>query len=196
VSATQETAEGKVGQLPADVASEDFAERRAGGERSNTEVGVGDIRRPVGGVFAAREGLGSEGGPGEDVAVGVEMVARRLDRELVVKLAESGAAGRGVRLSLWDYGGQEAFHALHHLYLGRMCVYALIFSMEWLVPAAPAPAKEDGLRFLRFWLSAIHVHAVDRRKLARDRSVAPVMLVGTHKDKVPVWAGVGGPERG
>ncbi len=35
-----------------------------------------------------------------------------------------------LRISLWDYGGQEKFHVLHHMYLSRFCVYLLVFSMK------------------------------------------------------------------
>jgi hypothetical protein len=37
--------------------------------------------------------------------------------------------------------------------------------------------REDCLRYIRFWLNSIAVHT--RRA---DGSVAPIVLVGTHKD--------------
>jgi GTPase SAR1 family protein len=36
----------------------------------------------------------------------------------------------GLRLSIWDFGGQEVFYALHHLYLTRFAAYAVIFNMQ------------------------------------------------------------------
>ena len=84
-----------------------------------------------------------------------------------------------LRLSLWDYGGQEKFYALHHLYIRRFGVYLLVFNMECLQPGAPE--LEESLRFLDFWLRAIEMHAVDDV----DGSLPRILIVGTHKDKVP-----------
>ena len=50
--------------------------------------------------------------------------------------------------------------------------------MQWLV--AEGSARVEALRFIRFWLGSIAVHARGRR----DASLPPIVLVGTHKDKV------------
>ena len=84
-----------------------------------------------------------------------------------------------LRLSLWDCAGQENFYMLLHLYMSRYCVYPVLFNMEWLLPGAPE--HETCLNFLAFWLGAISMHAVD----PSDNSIAPILLLGTHKDKVP-----------
>jgi len=67
--------------------------------------------------------------------------------------------------------------------------YLLVFNMEWL--AAPrsssgggcrldsSSSRDRSLRFLSFWLSSIYLHAK-----APDGSVAPIFLVGTHKDAI------------
>jgi hypothetical protein len=56
----------------------------------------------------------------------------RMDRELVIRLAgaETGTSAAGLRLSLWDFGGQEVFYVLHHLYLTRFAAYAVLFNMQ------------------------------------------------------------------
>jgi hypothetical protein len=84
-----------------------------------------------------------------------------------------------LRISLWDYGGQDKFIGMHHLYVSRYCVYLLVFNMKWLLP----DACENGecLEYLTAWLNSISVHAVDRK----DKSQAPILIIGTHKDEVP-----------
>ena len=52
---------------------------------------------------------------------------------------------------------------------------------QWLV--SEGPARVEALRFLRFWLDSIVVHARGRH----DASLPPIVLVGTHKDKVMAW---------
>ena len=51
-----------------------------------------------------------------------------MDRHLVLQLAQRDAVR--LRLSLWDFGGQEVFYALHHLYLTRFATYAVLFNMQ------------------------------------------------------------------
>ena len=55
-----------------------------------------------------------------------------MDRELILKLARDEAATESVelRLSLWDFGGQSVFYALHHLYLTRFAAFAVLFNMQ------------------------------------------------------------------
>lgn len=41
-----------------------------------------------------------------------------------------------LKLSMWDFGGQDVFYTLHHLFLTRYGVYLIAFNMEWLLPSA------------------------------------------------------------
>jgi hypothetical protein len=85
-----------------------------------------------------------------------------------------------LRMMCWDLGGQDTFYGMHHLYISREGVYAVTFNMEWFT-AACSPAEQDQhLAFLSFWLDTIASHAVDKT----DGSIAPIFLVGTHKDAV------------
>jgi GTPase SAR1 family protein len=53
-----------------------------------------------------------------------------INRELVEQLANSEAEAVGLRISVWDFGGQEVFYALHHLHLTRFAAYAVLFDMQ------------------------------------------------------------------
>eukprot|EP00937_MAST-01D_sp_MAST-1D-sp2_P007009 g7009.t1 len=77
-------------------------------------------------------------------------------------------------LSLWDYGGQKVFYALHHLFLTPHGGYVLVFNMEHLCD--DCPQKDLALRGLDFWLRSLHMHAKG----------APIFLVGTRADVVSV----------
>ncbi len=85
-----------------------------------------------------------------------------------------------LKLLIWDFGGQKEFHSLHHLFLNRMAVFVIVFNMEELLPSAPPERKKECLAFLSAWFDAVSVHTVD----SSDGSTAPVVLVGTHKDRV------------
>jgi hypothetical protein len=80
-----------------------------------------------------------------------------------------------------DFGGQEAFYSLHHLYVTRESVYIVVFNMKYMVGAdATAQTIKQSKSYLSFWLNSIHLHA---RKLSDgpDASIALIILVGTHK---------------
>ena len=63
------------------------------------------------------------------------------------------------------------------LFLPRSGIYLLVFSMLRLRDQS---TKQTTLRYLSFWLDAIHLHAYD----SESNSFAPVLLVGTRKDEI------------
>jgi GTPase SAR1 family protein len=88
-------------------------------------------------------------------------------------------AGENLRFSCWDFGGQDTFYSLHHLYMGRNSVYVLMFNMEWFLPERERDWSKHA--FLAFWLCSIAAHAAD----PKDHSdMAPIILVGSHKDRM------------
>jgi len=102
-----------------------------------------------------------------------------LNEDLIMKtLATIKDVDTGLMISLFDFGGQSVFDVIHHLFLTRNGVYALVFNMEWLV--TDGPEKVKALRFMRNWLSSIVVHTFDT---ATGRA-APIAFVGTRLDTV------------
>jgi GTPase SAR1 family protein len=109
-----------------------------------------------------------------------------IDKQLVL---QRSTEAEPFRIKLMDFGGQKAFYSLHHLYLSRHGVYLLVFNMEWLVGPRASVQKAHGLdgsstcdsslSFLSFWLNSIYLHAK-----SPDGSVAPIFLIGTHKDVI------------
>jgi GTPase SAR1 family protein len=112
----------------------------------------------------------------KDFSSSMEEVIKRMNMELPDLRA---GKKEPLRISLWDYGGQDKFIGMHHLYLSRYCVFLLVFNMKWLLP--DACEKDECLEYLTAWLNSISMHAVDRK----DKSQAPILIIGTHKDEVP-----------
>ena len=66
--------------------------------------------------------------------------------------------------SVWDFGGQEVFYTIHHLFLTANGLYVLVFN---LVALLNDPDEE--LETINFWLDSLLLHA----------STAPIFIVGT-----------------
>eukprot|EP00041_Stephanoeca_diplocostata_P031727 m.995096 g.995096 ORF g.995096 m.995096 type:complete len:1471 (-) comp24015_c0_seq6:198-4610(-) len=110
----------------------------------------------------------------------VDAGVSKMDKNLFLESMTQDGDDEVVVLEAWDYGGQEVFYALHHLFLTRFGVYCVLFNMEWLASTATDDQRAQCLAFLRFWLNSIAVHTTD----TASGSSAPVVLIGTHKDKV------------
>ena len=90
-----------------------------------------------------------------------------------------------LKLGIWDYGGQEIFYAVHHLFLTRFGVYLLLFDMQNLLDEGQ---KQKSIDFIDFWLNSIAMHATsesiqDEISDSVD-SGSPLFLIGSHKDIV------------
>ena len=112
-----------------------------------------------------------------------ELCAEKLDlaavRDAISSMAP--ASEEGVRLAMWDCGGQPGFDDAHSIFLTRYSIYITTINMLSLVPSASSEERQEALGTFRFWLNSIAVHTVD----ALDASLAPILIIGTHKDKVP-----------
>ena len=79
-------------------------------------------------------------------------------------------------ISIFDYGGQEVFDALHSLFLTAYGVYVCVFNMQDL--AAAGPDRDRGLTVMRKWLNSVVMYTA-------ASGFAPVVFLGTRKDQVP-----------
>jgi len=69
-------------------------------------------------------------------------------------------------LSLWDFGGQETFYTMHHIFLTRSGIYLLVFDTRELLETSKSLNASN---YILFWLRSIKMHA----------PAAPLLLVGT-----------------
>ena len=81
-------------------------------------------------------------------------------------------------VALYDYSGQSVFNCIHHLFLTTNGIYVVTFNMEWLM--SEGDALQQCFDYLDFWVNSIIVHTMNHT----TNSTAPVVFVGTHKDKV------------
>mmetsp|Transcript_11683 Transcript_11683/g.13550 ORF Transcript_11683/g.13550 Transcript_11683/m.13550 type:complete len:985 (+) Transcript_11683:161-3115(+) len=91
-------------------------------------------------------------------------VAKKLNHKLI---ARAHAEGDTIEMTIWDYGGQRVFYALHHLFLTQYGVYVLVFDMREMIKD-----KKNALSYVTFWLNSIKLHA----------DGAPILMVGTFLD--------------
>ena len=89
-----------------------------------------------------------------------------------------------LKLGIWDYGGQEIFYAVHHLFLTRFGVYLVLFDMRKILKPE---TRSDSINFIRFWLNSIALYARSSTDNGKEESGkgSPIFLIGSHKDVVP-----------
>ena len=110
----------------------------------------------------------------------IEPVVTSIDEDVVMKCFKDKVQLADLILSIFDFGGQNVFNVIHHLFLTRSATYLLVFNMEWLLPGAKERAT--CLRNLHVWLQSITLHTYSNKD--QTESTANVFLVGTHGDVV------------
>jgi hypothetical protein len=70
---------------------------------------------------------------------------------------------------------QKVFTGMHRIYssAGGMSIYPVVFNLEWLLKLRKCGSKRKP-DFVKFWCNSI----------ARYSGGAPILLIGTHKDRV------------
>ncbi|XP_053375341.1 uncharacterized protein LOC128547256 [Mercenaria mercenaria] len=83
---------------------------------------------------------------------------------------------------MWDFGGQYIFYATHTLFHSRKALYLLVVDLSSPLDKIvidnefPAESGEKNMEyFIKFWIESIHAFVGPG---------PPVILVGTHKDKI------------
>uniref|UniRef100_A0A6S8E7N8 non-specific serine/threonine protein kinase n=1 Tax=Aplanochytrium stocchinoi TaxID=215587 RepID=A0A6S8E7N8_9STRA len=109
--------------------------------------------------------IGKAGNPGAPLMKD-EDIARKFDHKLI---ARSKAQQDTLEFTIWDYGGQKVFYALHHLFLTDFGVYTLVFDMRNIIQSS-----DESLEYMKFWLNSVKMHARE----------APLLIVGTHLDSI------------
>ena len=80
-----------------------------------------------------------------------------IDNDLVAKcLSKSLQNGKNLNISVFDYGGQSVFNAIHSIFLTKYGVYTIVFSMERLLQNELE--KQSCLSHIRFWANSIVSH--------------------------------------
>ena len=94
-----------------------------------------------------------------------------------------------LKLGVWDYGGQEIFYAIHHLFLTRFGVYLVLFDMQKLLVVDSETSNEYAKTMKpSFWLNSIALygrstfHNNNNNDGKMEDKGSPILLIGSHKD--------------
>lgn len=79
-------------------------------------------------------------------------------------------------ISIYDFGGQTIFNAIHPFFLTKYGLYVVTFDMSQL--SSNGPEKDECLNAIRYWLNSIAVHSFN----SQTGMMAPIFLVGSRKD--------------
>eukprot|EP00808_Paulinella_micropora_P024480 g15478.t1 len=115
---------------------------------------------------------------------GRSMGLEKLGEDLKLRILNGEITGDEITLSLWDFGGQEVFYGLHHLFIKRGAIFLVLFNMRHLAQDTSDPeSNPENLRtcihFLSEWMRSIQMHTCFGSKRGE---LPPILLVGTHKD--------------
>jgi len=101
--------------------------------------------------------------PNQSKQVRKEIIQRDFNESLIT---EAAFKKNDLTLSLWDFGGQNVFYTMHHIFLSAQGVYVIAFDMKELAEETTSGAA---LEYVGFWLKSIRLHAPD----------SPICIVGT-----------------
>ena len=112
----------------------------------------------------------------EEVTMDMEQTEGR--RQTLIKydedlLAQSKTNEKAVTIAIWDFGGQEVFYTLHHLFLTEYSVYLVMFDMRKILTQNER-VRANALKYISFWVNSVFLHAPN----------APVLLAGTYADVI------------
>ncbi|XP_053395390.1 uncharacterized protein LOC123523921 isoform X3 [Mercenaria mercenaria] len=102
--------------------------------------------------------------------------------------SKDSSPNASVHFDIWDFGGQHVFYATHTLFHSSKAIYVLVFDLSVPFNEVVHDQQEDCcvitekhpmIYYLRFWVNSIHSFVGNE-----DGFKPPIILVGTHKDKL------------
>eukprot|EP00049_Salpingoeca_infusionum_P000362 m.39379 g.39379 ORF g.39379 m.39379 type:complete len:1869 (-) comp10301_c0_seq1:353-5959(-) len=99
-----------------------------------------------------------------------EAIARQ-GESILLHESSDGTVKDPVVMNIFDLGGQSSFYVFHPFFMNEYSVFPCVFNM---VDILDKERQEDALMYLEQWWFMIYHYAFE----------APVLLVGTHADKV------------
>jgi GTPase SAR1 family protein len=100
------------------------------------------------------------------------------DKKAIKKMMDELRTDSELIITLQDYGGQPVFYTVHHFFIKENTLYAIVFNMEDMLDEEK---MKTAIQTLLFWINSIVIHTLN----AESNTCAPVVFVGTHKDKCP-----------
>jgi hypothetical protein len=103
-------------------------------------------------------------------AVTTEELMQKMQYNLVVQVAKDGRQ-EDITFHTWDFGGQQVYYVLHHLFITEG-VYCLCFNM-----LEALNDRRECMEYIAFWLNSTYAHVASKDDCS-------ILLVGTHRDIV------------
>lgn len=125
------------------------------------------------------------------VQYGAQIDNQQKDRYLrqVKKWRSNNCENERVYLSYWDFAGQTTYYSTHQVFLAPSVVYLLVINLNQEFSSelkdslsfrtGGIPRKYTVEETVKFWISSIKAYTRNK-----DGGNAPLIVVGTHKDKV------------
>ncbi|XP_053387163.1 uncharacterized protein LOC128546123 [Mercenaria mercenaria] len=110
--------------------------------------------------------------------------------ELMRYETDSNKPDVSTTIRIWDFGRQFVYYATHQIFHSRQAVYILVFSLEkdldTIINDDEFPLHKKTLRdYMKFWVGSI-----DSFVGSVDGHDPPIILVGTHMDKLKAGANI------
>ena len=120
-------------------------------------------------------------------------VPQEVDLEYALRmLAKDLQMNSKLLLTFLDFGGQKAFESINQFFMVEQAVYVVVFNMECFLtqdrisvdPKKGITTWSECLKVALHWLNTVVVHTMK----PGSTKPAPIFIVGTHKDTVPLPA--------
>lgn len=152
--------------------------KKSVGNKSRKKKGRKGGRKGPGSRIEDRRGSFQSGYQSQYEEVELDGEARDERRPTLIKydedmLLQSKANEKAITIAIWDFGGQEVFYTLHHLFLTEYSVYLLMFDMRKILTKNER-VRANALKYISFWVNSVFLHAPD----------APLLLAGTFGDLI------------
>jgi GTPase SAR1 family protein len=118
----------------------------------------------------------------EGVSAQCYITPHTVERIKAAMLSNNLFRGSDLVVRLFDFAGQDIFNCLHTYFLTRHGVYVIVFDMNWL--AAGCKHFVAALENISFWLNSVAINTRTDSSADQKITMAPVFLVGSHKDQV------------
>jgi hypothetical protein len=97
-------------------------------------------------------------------------IMQKMPLDLVVQVAKDGRR-QDITFHTWDFGGQQVYYVLHHLFITEG-VCCLCFNM-----LEALNDRNQCMEYIAFWLNSTYSHVASKEHCS-------ILLVGTHRDIV------------
>ena len=113
----------------------------------------------------------------------IQGIGRKQQSNLDFRLRKGDTNVSSLVLNALDFAGQKKYRSMHHCFISRRALYAVVFKIPDMIKykrkTADCPTV-DPFQELRYWLHSIHAHLDPKEK---DRqNLRRVFLVGTHRN--------------